>query len=154
MQLLFWLYSLIKHTAAHLNCSFCLLRFASICYKAYSKGTSWKGHDRRFSVKTGKSKSQVCVVGSDLQLFKVCSLVHWWANRPWLFSIGCITKQDDPAWVVHSWALMVDFCTHEGIRMISVIKKILVFFCMINSGHPRMTSAFYLSCHKFPYFCW
>lgn len=44
---------LIKHTAAHLNCSFCLLRFATVCYKAYSEGASWRGHDKSIFVKAG-----------------------------------------------------------------------------------------------------
>lgn len=121
------------------------LLFAEVC-KHLWQGLQRRGERERtpqeYLHKGRALKAQVWVVSSDTQVFKVFSLM------------SALAKQGDPVWGVPSFASVADFCTRKGIWIISVIKERYCFsFCTVNSNHPRLTSAFYLSCHKFLYFC-
>lgn len=96
---------LIKHTTAPLNCSRMWKQDVEV-----SGLHCWFWHEV-------------------LELF---ALPHWGVFpsclSPRLFSIMCLSGADKPIWVVNFFALMVDFCTHKLITIISVIKTCLFVF--------------------------
>lgn len=120
-----------------LNTPLLLWIAAFICwYLPALRGLWWRGEREGTWQGCSLWKQDVEVSGLHCwfwhEVLELFALPHWGVFpsclSPWLFSIMCLRGADKPIWVVNFFALMVDFCTHKLITIISVIKTCLFVF--------------------------